>query len=214
VLVVQPKEDIVNEPQIGDVRVSEVGDTLVRTAKVTRLPALNLETEFEFKAFGLHAWFPPGLYVAKNESNEWTCYRAPKGVRFKTLGTGEREGGICESKIHPGSYAIYLWDEGTAPTIIEGAPPTVGAAEFVGSSAPEYSQELIYNGRSGNDVRFLYREFSAGMARPAFDQAVQYDLAEGATIGFKGCRIEILDATNTTIRFRVLAHFPGVLGSR
>ena len=45
-------------------------------------------------------------------------------------------------------------------------------------------------------------------ARPAFNQDVQYDLSEGKTIGFKGARVEIVEATNTNIRYRVLAHFP------
>ena len=36
---------------------------------------------------------------------------------------------------------------------------------------------------------------------------LEYDLAEGNTIGFKGARIEILSSTNRTIRYRVLRTF-------
>ena len=38
------------------------------------------------------------------------------------------------------------------------------------------------------------------MARPAFDQEVTYDLREGSMIGFKGARVEILEATNMNVR--------------
>ncbi|EGG28363.1 hypothetical protein IMCC3088_318 [Aequoribacter fuscus] len=58
-------------------------------------------------------------------------------------------------------------------------------------------------------MKFTYREFTAtGYARDAFTQDVQYDLEEGTIIGFKGARIEVLDATNRSIRYRVIEHFP------
>jgi len=79
---------------------------------------------------------------------------------------------------------------------------------YIDRSAPGFYQELIYNGRTGDAVRFLYREFANDMARPAFSQDVQYDLREGSTVGFKGARIEVLDATNVNIKYRVLSHFP------
>jgi hypothetical protein len=44
--------------------------------------------------------------------------------------------------------------------------------------------------------------------RSAFSQDVQYDLGEGKVVGFKSAGIEIIDATNTAITYRVLAHFP------
>jgi hypothetical protein len=65
----------------------------------------------------------------------------------------------------------------------------------------------VYNGRAGNVAKFLYREFVSESARPAFTQDVQYDLGEGKVVGFKSARIEIIDATNTAITYRVLAHF-------
>tara|TARA_Y100001970_G_C14190539_1_gene835093 strand:+ start:221 stop:1267 length:1047 start_codon:yes stop_codon:yes gene_type:complete len=69
-------------------------------------------------------------------------------------------------------------------------------------------QELIYNGRSGDTVKFLYREFtSEGMARAAFQQVVTYDLKIGEVIGFKGARFRILEADNINLSYEVLNHF-------
>ena len=47
------------------------------------------------------------------------------------------------------------------------------------------------------------------MIRPAFEQIIDYELAqEGTTtIGFKGLRIEVLKATNMDITYKVLKDY-------
>ena len=66
-------------------------------------------------------------------------------------------------------------------------------------------RELEYGGVSKGTVTLQYREFSGNLARPAFSQELHYDLADGAVIGFKGSRIQIIKATNTAITYRILA---------
>mgnify|MGYP001043013533 CR=1 FL=1 len=53
----------------------------------------------------------------------------------------------------------------------------------------------------------MYREYINDMARPAFNQELQYDLNESNIIGFKGLRIEVILATNTKIEYKVLSSF-------
>jgi hypothetical protein len=68
-------------------------------------------------------------------------------------------------------------------------------------------QEFIYNGRIGNAVKFIYREYLDDYARPAFTQDLQYDLSESNIIGFLGLRIEVIKATNTNIEYKVISLF-------
>ena len=68
-------------------------------------------------------------------------------------------------------------------------------------------QTLLYNGRIGSRVTIAYREFSNNMARPAFNNNVEYDLNESMIVGYKGARLEIVKATNTEITYRVLSGF-------
>lgn len=70
-----------------------------------------------------------------------------------------------------------------------------------------FVQEFIYNGRYENNLRFIYREFSNDSARPAFTQEVQYDLDGGAEIGFKDLLIEVVNASNTSISYKVIRPF-------
>lgn len=70
-----------------------------------------------------------------------------------------------------------------------------------------FKQEFIFNGKVGNNLKFIYREYINDMARPAFNQDLQYDLEESTTVGFKGLRLEVLDASNTSITYKLLSSF-------
>ena len=90
------------------------------------------------------------------------------------------------------------------------APGAITKVEKEVINASNYKLELIYNGRVGDAVRFIYREFTDGLARPSFTQEVQYDLSMSSIIGFKEARLEVLEATNTEIRYKVKQHFYGI----
>lgn len=68
---------------------------------------------------------------------------------------------------------------------------------------------LLYNGKIGNVITLGYREFYSGMARPAFSNNAKYDLSESEIVGYKGARLEVINATNTKINYRVLSGFSG-----
>lgn len=70
-----------------------------------------------------------------------------------------------------------------------------------------FQQTLIYSGRVGNKINIGYREFSSNMARPAFNNDVEYDLDESRTIGYRGAELEIVDATNRSITYKVIRNF-------
>lgn len=71
-----------------------------------------------------------------------------------------------------------------------------------------FERQLIYSGKAGNVVRFSYREFSTGIARPAFTQDLQYDLKESTVLAFQAIRMEVLASSNEQITVKVLAAEP------
>ncbi len=71
----------------------------------------------------------------------------------------------------------------------------------------EFQQTLIYNGMVGKKINVAYREFSNKMARAAFSNDVEYDLSQSKIIGYKGAKIEVLNATNENITYRVISNF-------
>lgn len=69
-------------------------------------------------------------------------------------------------------------------------------------------QSIEYAGRTGKVLTFIYTEFNAGMARDAFTREFKIDQSEGNVGAFKGAVFEVLEATNSTITYKVIRHFP------
>lgn len=91
----------------------------------------------------------------------------------------------------------------------------VRAADTDFGSVETYRWDLIYTGRTGQTVTFLYREFNidedeleieVSRIRPAFQQDLTYDLTEEKEIGYRGLRLRIDEATNSSISYRVLSY--------
>lgn len=75
------------------------------------------------------------------------------------------------------------------------------------ASDNSFQQTLIYSGKVGNKINVGYREFSSNLARPAFNNDVEYDLNQSKQIGYKGALLEVLDADNQSIKYKVLRNF-------
>lgn len=70
-----------------------------------------------------------------------------------------------------------------------------------------FQRTLIYSGRVGNRITLAYREFSGSLARPAFSNQAEYDLSESKVLVYQGAQIEVIEATNQGITYRVLRNF-------
>jgi len=71
-----------------------------------------------------------------------------------------------------------------------------------------FQQTLIYSGRVGDKINIGYREFSNNTARPAFNNNVEYDLSASNIIGYKGASIEVINADNSSITYKLIRNFP------
>jgi len=74
-------------------------------------------------------------------------------------------------------------------------------------SVNSFKQVIEYAGRSGQTLKFIYREYSNSLARSSFTTEFSMDLSEDDVIGFKGARIKINDASNSNINYSILKTF-------
>jgi len=74
-------------------------------------------------------------------------------------------------------------------------------------SENSFQQTIEYSGRSDDILKFNYSEFSDGFARQAFTREFQIDLSEGNIAAYKGAIIEIINATNVQIKYKVIRNF-------
>lgn len=98
--------------------------------------------------------------------------------------------------------------EVTAPPGTQAFRPC--AATPVDGRSAAVRWELLYSGRSSDEIGISYREYTnlvgGQLARPAFYQELKYDLSRGMRITFRDTVIEILDANNSGVTFRVVSH--------
>ncbi|MCJ7647461.1 MAG: hypothetical protein MUP85_02500 [Candidatus Lokiarchaeota archaeon] len=76
--------------------------------------------------------------------------------------------------------------------------------DVYGTILGTFVQTLTYSGKQGKVIKIFYREESNGYARPSFTQELTYDITEDPIITFKNTKIQIVEATNSTIKFVVL----------
>lgn len=207
---ISPRIDIIDRPPLTTTAQVELGDTVVEKGRLSTYDGLWLKNEltwgdgFLLKKFNIQ----PGRLRARQQDKTFIYFLSDKMTVYDAiLGTAPyAAGGVCTKKTDPSFVRAFIVIG--ACNIRPKASPEVQPVRITDMDAPGFRQELIYNGRSGDTVKFLYREFSGDYARPPFSQDVQYDLKDGMMIGFKGVRIEIVEATNTRLVYRVLASFP------
>lgn len=197
-------------PPIGEVSTIEVGESAVQKARVYAFDAYELLQGIEHVGSGMSVGYTirlePGIYAATREEDNKIYYIAV-GDTVESCGLGlcsQQSGGFYVEK---DSGDIYAVEDMNIPVKLR-EPPNWRKTTHAAVGEPSFRQELVYNGRSGPTVRFLCREFSQDMIRPAFSQELTYDLDEGPDIGFRGVRIEVLEATNISLTYRVDRSFP------
>ena len=194
----------VDFPNSANVNTVNIGDSLLSKAKVEKREGLQLKN-FVSGSFGLYKVnFHRGDYYLRSVTLDSKQY-APINANKCTWDNGEvnrdcfininnRTGRI--SGVTLGGVAISLKP---VPSVIKKEMTLVNTTNF--------KQEMIYNGKSGSIARFLYREYSGNMARPAFSQELTYDLSSSKIIGFKEVRLEVINTTNTSIKYKVISGF-------
>ena len=71
---------------------------------------------------------------------------------------------------------------------------------------PYENWEIIFTGRSGENITLVYREFTPDdLAKPAFYQNLSYNLEKENTFQFRKLRVQVVRVTNEAITFKVLA---------
>ena len=68
-------------------------------------------------------------------------------------------------------------------------------------------QSIAYMGRDGGLLKFLYVESKNDIQRPEFNRDFLIDLTETPILSVKGAQVEIIDATDTDIKYRVIEYF-------
>lgn len=215
----------VDEPSIGVVTTKNLGDAVVRKGTFAQVESIKIRGEQVL--FPPRKGYPP-FKVDGNQEGEldgmmtfkggetWSCYSVSghnEGNIWNTVAKqwplklcqGGSSDGVFDKEMTGQQYmACHYW--AGWPICF---PSTIASSKTIkpSSTIDTYAQELIYNGRVDNYLKFIYREFINDYARAAFTQDIQYDIQQSKIIGFKNVKIKILDATNTELVYEVISNF-------
>lgn len=203
-----PSSTPFSRPPVGQEAKAAPGDALLSQGSVRRYDALRVLLPMTLKGLGEFK-VPPGVYIKESENSAGE-YFAWDEVTFPT------RGGISYNGLTL-KHLVRIKARDQQRTVL--CALTFDNKPFCGEDLPvertqadvadtdRFQQTLIYNGRVGNRISLGYREFTGSMARPAFSNQVDYDLAESKILVYQGAQIEVLDATNQGVTYRVLRNF-------
>lgn len=205
---VSPEHSTTCTPALNKISEGEIGSALVTTEKGLKYNAIEITKAFTIKLGYTNKTIELGTlfindYTAKNMDFYSHSSDATFGIAIPNNGENPM---IYNSNDNDGIYTsgfsalgVNFFTPNERIAYIKTKEPAKGDEYF--------KQEFIYNGRVGNALKFIYREYLNDYARPAFTQDLQYDLSESDSIGFRGLRIQIIKATNINIEYKVLKYF-------
>lgn len=205
---------VIHTPAIGVETEAEIGQTIISKSNLTIYPAISISQDISelFKQNILNnRWsgtttVHAGTYRKTSEDSEGSFFPDPMGSFQFAGGTIKCVCGIFVPNNPAKPPAVFMYHNTIGATGFEfGVTPVVltkTTHEVWGKDS--LKKELMYGGLSQKTIAISYREFADGTARPAFTQELKYDLAEGDVIGFRGARFQVIKATNTFIKYKVI----------
>lgn len=191
-------------PPLGIVQVANIGEELLKQGRYMQRDAIKITAPIDIGLLNYYT-IQPGFYVkvGENESSE-----------FYLPDTGRNAGRITKGALVDPPLSVQLNKDDSQIYVISiyhsqvgSKPHDISRTKRMVVSDDSFQQTLIYSGKVGAKIKLGYREFSNNLARPAFNNDVDYDLNESKIIGYKGAQIEILEANNNFIRYKVLSNF-------
>lgn len=213
---IQPPEiQITNIPPLNVESTADIGETLVAKGKLYVFDGLDLQERITDNGIMREYIVEPNAMRREREDADGTqfFFASPGAYWINDKYTRRRAepfGGYLTRKKNGTLQLVGSYDM-TGAGKINPAAPRHRVGKIVDKTQPNFRQELLYGGRIGNQIKITYREFAGDLIRPGFTQEAQYDLSTEQTIGFKSVRIEVIEATNTRIKYKVLASFPDSL---
>ncbi|WP_414430825.1 hypothetical protein ACMG4M_05195 [Alcanivorax sp. IL3] len=207
----ESKVEPFSKPATGGIASASIGDTVISTGTHETFQAIDLSNKLAIK--GQFEAIPGQYQIVAEAHNEF--YAAP----YSGAQTEARQGKIISlDSAYTGHLklridkktgrACAVQNLGTVLTnwcsdIPANYTRTTGRA----MTARSENQTLIFLGINGDKAKFQYREFSGGYAQPIMETESVYDLSESKEITYKGATLEILEASNQRIKYKLISNF-------
>ena len=189
-------------PSLNSQATAQVGGRILHQGTYYRQAAIHLSKEIRFGERHQYS-LTPGYYIRTGEGLDSGAYAPADGP------------GAGRVKKAPGAITLqesFLYsNDGKTIGVITNFYQAVNARAkgITRTTRPVVSTEsiqriVVYGGKIGTKIRLAYREIWKNITRPSSDVFVEFDLADSKVVEIKGARIEVIEATGKSIRYRVL----------
>lgn len=199
----RPQTRTISEPPINSINVAQIGDRMLVQGNIVEREALYFPTtqKASFQHTIQAGYFPKqgesADYIQYSIVNENGSGKVIDGIMSdptQALALRKSDNAIC-------MFTIYNMNVDCKTGL------SFEKKNWATASANSFQQTLIYSGKVGNKINVGYREFSSDLARPAFNNEVEYDLKDSRQIGYKGALLDIIEANNQMIKYKVIKNF-------
>ena len=200
----KPEPVEISLPQLDTITTANVGDSMLRQGKYTEYDAIYLKENVRISKIGAYT-FTQGYYLKKGEDETSEFYypgNAPdSGIvmpeamtdTFEIISIDKKSGLFC-------AYSVYYKMGCESNAVYEKTKcPVSGPDSFL--------YKLTYNGKDGNKINIEYSEYLSNLIKPSYSNEVVYDLSESNIIKYKDAEIEVIEATDNYIKYKVIQKF-------
>lgn len=193
--LIEPAYSLQTFPAIGATSTVEIGEELVEQGDAATVDALILRSDV---AIG-DMIFKQGTYPLAVATEEHQLFNRVNVLRRGKLSSRGK---------------LFLFARDGASKKLCASRSLCAEADFSLGQTTAFSrtrprQVLIYNGKIADKVTLGYREFAKSAGKATSSNDVSYDLSESTTLSYRGARVEVINATNTEITYRVVSGFDG-----
>lgn len=204
-----PVTEQISFPKLNEVRTATLGEEMLKQGTATTTKGVLLPQQNQIGTVTLSKGFYP--QTGEDEKFIFTSFEignpAPGMGRVSVGGLGGLlPQGLRFDKRKQQTCAIVPNVYGISQPVCDTEHPFQFTERPIISSN-NFQQTLIYSGRVGERIRVSYREFSGNVARAPFSNEAEYDLSSSNIIAYKGARIEVIEADNESIKYKLLANF-------
>ncbi len=194
-------------PELNTEAISYIGDSLLKEGTSSATESIILKNDYG--TIGVTAYFGSGTYkFIGTATKKFTTENSTETKIVKVY----QYGTVMPGMLSP-VYAQLLEDDtGDVYYNSTTVSTPLRKEDYTKKSVVDlndyyFEQQLIYTGAEGKILKFTYREFADGTARPAFSIDATYDMTQENIIRFKGAVLEIISYNNQSIKYKVLSGF-------
>ena len=201
----------IDKPAVNEMAMAELGDPILEKGRYRVADAIILSSGTgwnETPLLGPRVMIPEGVMVARLRDDKYTYYYSSRTIAHDPI--------VGIDLPYANGAALRVGNDGTDDVMGVSMPsgathaldvvPDLEKTRVTLLDATGYRRQLIYGGRSGDTLRFQYRE-AAGPQQPQANQDFEWSLSDGNVVTFRGARIEVMDATNARLSYRILSSF-------